>query len=195
MSPIRPDWPGLRCNSRLPQWQARLFNKAPHAGSRGEGRIRAQNPTLKMTSTKIELSFNRINRLSDLADLAELLFPRNRNHQHAFLAIWLAIKWADCGIVPNLAGVAHEHAISRRTLERVRAKMRRMGVIDHVSRFNAKHRYREGWVLSGRFERSLTQLAAQVAKLRARETGTQDKDILLLNLLDAARRAAGTRPG
>jgi len=46
-------------------------------------------------------------------------------------------------MVPNLAKIAEQHAVSKRTLERVRAKMRRMGLIDHVSRFNAAYGYRE----------------------------------------------------
>ena len=115
------------------------FNIAQFARSRGEGRIRTQNPTLKMTSTRIEVSFNRIARLDDLADLAELLFPGNRNQQHAFLAVWLSLKWADHHMVPNLGQVAREHGITKRTLERVRAKMRRMGLIDHVSRFTKRY--------------------------------------------------------
>jgi CRISPR/Cas system CSM-associated protein Csm3 (group 7 of RAMP superfamily) len=146
-----------------------------------------------MTSTRIELSFNKINRLSDLADLAEVLFPCNRNHQHAFLVVWLAIKWADHGIVPNLAEVAHEHAISRRTLERIRAKMRRMGLIDHVSRFNAKHGYREGWVLSGRFESGLRMLAQKAESLRYDSAAAKDKESLLIQLAEA-RKSVLTQP-
>ena len=45
-----------------------------------------------MASTKIEFSFNKIARMSDLSDLAELLFPGNRNQQHAFLAVWISLK-------------------------------------------------------------------------------------------------------
>ena len=78
------------------------FNTAHLAVSRVKGRIRLQKPTLKMKS-KIDASFNRIARLSDLSDLAELLFPGNRNHQHAFLTIWLTLKWSDHRIVPNLS--------------------------------------------------------------------------------------------
>jgi len=47
-----------------------------------------------MTSNKNEWSFNRIARLADLSDLAEPLFPGNRSQQHAFLAVWLSLKWA-----------------------------------------------------------------------------------------------------
>ena len=100
--------------------------------------------------------------MTDSADLAELLFPGNRNQQHAFLAVWISLKWADHHMVPNLGEVAGEHGITKRTLERVRAKMRRMGLIDHVSRFNARHGCREGWILSSRFENSLRQLADKV---------------------------------
>lgn len=143
-----------------------------------------------MTSTRIEASFNKIAHLDDLESLAELLFPGNRNQQHAFLAVWLALKWADHHMVPNLGEVAREHGISKRTLERVRAKMRRMGLIDHVSRFNAKHGYREGWVLSNRFERALQELADRIAALKDTSKGSRDKDELFLDYAEARRRAS-----
>jgi hypothetical protein len=140
-----------------------------------------------MTNTRIEITFNDIARIRDASDLAELLFPRNRNQQHAFLALWLALKWASPGLVPNLNGPAQQHGISRRTLERVRAKLRRLGLIDHVSRFNARYGYREGWMLSTRFEHSLRQLAGQVASLRDTTGHTPEKDQLLISFA-AARR-------
>jgi DNA-binding transcriptional regulator YhcF (GntR family) len=118
-----------------------------------------------------------------------LLFPGNRNQQHAFLAVWISLKWADHRMVPNLNEVAEQHSISRRTLDRVRAKMRRMGLIDHVSRFNTAHGCREGWILSSRFESSLRQLADRVADLK-KPCGSKDKELLLLELADARREAA-----
>jgi hypothetical protein len=142
-----------------------------------------------MTSTKIEFSFNKINRMSDLADLAEMLFPSNRNQQYAFALIWLLLKWADHNLVPNLSGMSEKHSVSRRTLERVRAKMRRMGLIDHVSRFNAKHGYKEGWVFASRFEHGLRQMAAKVAGFKDTAIGSRDKDMMILELLDGARCA------
>ncbi|MBA7657539.1 hypothetical protein ES703_65478 [subsurface metagenome] len=163
------------------------FNIGHFTGSRGQGHIHTQEPTLKMTSTRIELSFNKINRVTDLADLSELLFPGNRNQQHAFLVIWISLKWADDCIVPNLAIPAEKHGVSRRTLERVRAKMRRMGLIDHVSRFSAEWGYREGWVLSGRFERALRALADKIAQVKRPVTGAKDKDEFLLQLADTRR--------
>lgn len=142
-------------------------------------------------STKIEIGYGRINRLADVSDLAELLFPGNRSHQHAFLAIWFTLKWADPRIVPNLAESAREHGISRRTFERVRAKMRRLGLIERVSRFSPRLAGREGWVLSTRFERSLEQLARKVAVFRHAATSSKDKDTLMVRLAEA-RKTAGS---
>ena len=145
-----------------------------------------------MTSTKVDFSAGRVARLQDAADLAELLFPGNRNQQHCFLVLWFSLKWADGSLVPNLTPIAEQHGISKRTLERGRAKLRRLGLIDHVSRFNARHGYREGWVLSSRFEHGLRELAATVAALRETR-GTRDKDLLLIQFADARRAAASTK--
>lgn len=187
-----PGCPGLRCGATKPVKQVRDFNTAHSPGSPTEGRVCLQEPTLceNMTSTRIELAFNKIARMNDASDLAELLFPGNRNQQHAFLAIWFALKWASPGLVPNLNDATQEHGISRRTLERVRAKLRRLGLIDHVSRFNARHGYREGWVLSPRFANSLKQLADKVTMLASAQPGARDKDVLLLHLAQARRAAA-----
>jgi len=190
MNRVHPVWPGFRCKATLLVAVLADFNTGPFPTSRGEGPIRHRNPTLKMTSTKIELSFNKINRVTDLADLAELLFPGNRNQQHAFLVIWISLKWAENCMVPNLAIPAEKHGVSRRTLERVRAKMRRMGLIDHVSRFSAEWGYREGWALSGRLERALRTLADKIADSKRPRAGIKDKDELVLQLAESRRAAA-----
>ncbi len=129
--------------------------------------------------------------MTDASDLAELLFPGNRSHQHAFLVIWFTLKWAGPHIVPNLSEAAREHGISRRTFERTRAKMRRMGLIERVSRFSSRLAGREGWVLSTRFERSLEQLAGKVAGLRDVAASSKDKDALMAQLAKA-RKTAGS---
>jgi hypothetical protein len=116
----------------------------------------------------------------------------NRNQQHAFLVIWISLKWAGHRIVPNLREVAERHEVSKRTLERVRAKMRRMGLIDHVSRLSSRFGYRERWVLSPRFEGSLRQLAEKTAELKDTDAGSQDRDMLLLQLADARRSAVSS---
>ena len=112
-----------------------------------------------MMSTKIEASHNKIRRTEDLDELAALLFPRNRNQQRIFLAIFVELKWADGQFLPTLEWVADQHGLSRRVLETVRAKMRRLGLIDHVSRFNTRHGCREGWVFSNKLAHALRQLA------------------------------------
>lgn len=130
-----------------------------------------------MVSTKVELGFNKIARMRDLDELATVLFPGNRNHQRVFLAIFVELKWAEEQFLPKLEPIANQYGFSRRTLETVRAKMRRLGLIDHVSRFNKKHGCREGWVLSGRFEQSLGKLANLITAAKERRRGAQkEKD-------------------
>jgi hypothetical protein len=138
-----------------------------------------------MTTTKIDFPIAKIGRLTDLSDLAEILFPGNRSHQHAFLVIWLTLKWQADNMVPNMAEVARSNSISHRTYERVRAKMRRLGLIDRVSRFNTGYGHREGWVLSTRFERSLRHLADRIASYKDSKTVSREKDMLLLRLAEA----------
>ena len=58
---------------------------------------------------------------------------------------------------------------------RIRSKMRRMGTIDHVSRFNKICGYREGWVFSNRFTRSLTRLVELTQQFRNRKDALQER--------------------
>ena len=96
--------------------------------------------------------------MRDLAELAEVLFPGNKTHQRVFLAVVVELKYADGQFLVSLSWIAEKYGVSCRVLELVRAKMRRLGLIDHVSRFNQRHGYREGWVFSNRFQRSLLRL-------------------------------------
>ena len=128
-----------------------------------------------MASTKIEMSFNKVGRMNDLDELAAVLLPGNRRHQRIFAAIYVELKWAPNQFLPVLQPIADQHRFSRRMLEIVRAKMRRMGLIDHVSRFNKTHGYREGWVFSNRFGRTLQRLAGLERQLRERKNPIQEK--------------------
>ena len=133
-----------------------------------------------MVSTKVDLNHDKVRRASDLDELAALLFPSNKNHQKTFLAIFVELKWAQDQFLPVLEPIAAKQNISRRTLETVRAKMRRLGLIDHVSRFNKKHGYREGWVFSERFCHSLHILAETISQHRrgnGRFQEMKDRDI------------------
>jgi len=112
-----------------------------------------------MPGTKIEFSCNKIARIKDLDELAALLFPGSMDQQKIFLAIFIELKYAKGQFIPHLAPLCDNHSFTPRMLETVRSKMRRLGLIDHVSRFNKAHGYREGWVFSSRFSRSIARLS------------------------------------
>ena len=139
--------------------------------------------------TKIDFQHRRIPQISDFAELIEMLVPGNRNQQHAAAAIFFELKWAD-GIVPNLAYLESKYEISRRILERARAKLTRLGLIEHISYLNSRYGGQHGWKLSSRFETALRQLAEKCAMFKDTSTSSKEKDALLLRFTDA-RRAAG----
>jgi len=126
-------------------------------------------------NTKIDLNCNRIAHMEGLDDLARILFPGNKSQQRIFLAIFVELKWAPDQFLPTLDSVAKKCGISPRTLETVRSKMRRLGLIDHVSRFNKKHGYREGWVFSRKFELALHTLSETAARLRTPGNPQQER--------------------
>ena len=128
-----------------------------------------------MPSTKIEVSYNKIDRMQALDELAKVLFPGNRNHQRIFLAIFIELKYAPNEFLPSLTSLCDKYNFTSRMLETVRSKMRRMGIIDHVSRFNRRFGYREGWVFSNRFSRSLNRLTGLIQSFRNRKDALQQK--------------------
>ena len=133
-----------------------------------------------MPGTKIEFNCNKIARIQGLDELAALLFPGNRVQQKIFLAIFIEIKYAKGEFVPFLKPLCDKYGFSPRMLETVRSKMRRMGMIDHVSRFNKSHGNREGWVFSSRFNHALKKLADLSQGFRDRKDVLQegkDKDL------------------
>ena len=131
-----------------------------------------------MPNTKIELNHNKIARIQGLDELAKAFFPGNRNHQKVFLAIFIELKFAPQEFLPNLATLCTKYNFTPRTLETVRSKMRRMGIIDHVSRFNRTYGYREGWVFSNRLSNSLIRLTELIKNFRSRKgTLQKQKDI------------------
>ena len=82
-------------------------------------------------SSKIDFRYRRISRIDDITDLVEMLFPGNRHQQHAAARILLVLKAAH-GPVRSLSHLEDRYAISRRTLQRARAKLSRLGLIEHV---------------------------------------------------------------
>jgi len=127
--------------------------------------------------------------ISDHSDLVEMLFPGNRNQQHAAACILFELKWAD-NIVPNLVYIENKYSTSRRILQRARAKLSRIGLIEHISSFNSRYGGQAGWKLSTRFERALNQLAQKCVGFRDTKTGSKEKDFMLVDFADARRNTA-----
>ena len=123
----------------------------------------------EIPNTKIEVSYNKIERIKGLDELARILFP-SREHQRIFLAIFIELKYSSDQFLPSLILLCDQYALSPRMLETVRSKMRRMGIIDHVCRFNAKTGYREGWVFSKRFPKAMVRISEAI------ESFKEDKD-------------------
>ena len=133
--------------------------------------------------TKIEAALAGIRRVEDLDDLARVIMPGNRRHQHAFTVIFFVLKWNN-GVVADLHKRALAHRVTKRVFERTRAKMHRLGLIEHVSRLSPKHGFRDGWKLSGKFEKGLEELASQIRAMKEHKQGTQrEKDEFAINLL------------
>ena len=139
-------------------------------------------------STKIDFQHRRISQLSDFTELIGMLFPGNRNQRHAAACIFFELKWAN-RIVPNLAYIETKYGISRRILQRARAKLARLGLIEHVSYLNSRYGGQHGWRMSSRFETALRQLAEKCALLREKTVASQEKDEMLLHLVAAGQRS------
>jgi hypothetical protein len=142
--------------------------------------------------TKIDFHFRSVGRLRDFTELIELLFPGNRNQQYAAAAIVLELKWTQ-ELVPDLGRLEDRYQISRRILQRTRAKLTRLGLIEHVSRWSRRYGGREGWILSTRMETGLGHLARKIGEYKRIHAMDREKELLLLSLLDARRNATKTR--
>ena len=136
--------------------------------------------------TKIDFHHRRISQVSDFTELMEILIPGNRNQQHAASCIIFELKWGH-SIVPNLKSIEDRHGVSRRILQRTRAKLARLGLIEHVSYLNSRYGGQDGWKLSSRFESALGRLAQICCTLRGTKRSTKEKDRVLLEF------AAGRR--
>ena len=135
-----------------------------------------------MPCTKIEFNYNKIARIQALDELAQILFPGNRSHQKVFLAIFIELKYAPGQFLPHLSHLCDRYGLSTRMLETVRSKLRRLGIIDHVSRFNKSRGYREGWVFSNRFSNALLRLSELSRDLKEKTDGHQeqkDRDLFI----------------
>lgn len=134
-------------------------------------------------STRIDFRHRRISQIGDITDLTHMLFPGNRNQQHAGARILLALKAAE-GLVPSLGFLQQEYGISRRTLERTRAKLARVGSIERVSWMNSRYGGQSGWRLSSRMSTALRLLAGKIDEWRSDKRRERErKDAQIVDLL------------
>ena len=136
-----------------------------------------------------KIHFNYRKDIADYSDLVEMLFPGNRNQQHAAACILFELKWTDDIILSSLNSIQAKYVVSKRILERTRSKLSRFGLIEHVSSFNTRYGGQSGWKLSSRFEASLKRLAEKTAFLRDKNSSSKEKDEMFISLMDARRSA------
>jgi len=139
-----------------------------------------------------KISFSHRKEISDYSDLVEMLFPGNRNQQHAAACILFELKWAD-NIVSNLVYIENKYNTSRRILQRARAKLSRLGLIEHVSSFNSRYGGQAGWKLSSRFEAALKRLAEKISTLRDKHLSSKEKDKMFISFTEARRKTSVNR--
>jgi hypothetical protein len=133
-----------------------------------------------------KICFNHRKQLSDFSDLVEMLFPGNRNQQYAAACIFFELKWAS-GVVSSLGYLEKQYGVTPRILQRTRAKLSRVGLIEHVSAFNMRYGGQRGWKLSTRFEQALNRLAQRCAGFRDTKVNSKEKERLLLEFTNAKR--------
>jgi len=133
-----------------------------------------------------KIGFNHRKDISDYADLVEMLFPGNCNQQHASLCILFELKWSN-SIMSSLSCLEKQYNISRRILQRTRAKLSRLGLVEYISGFNTRYGGQSGWKLSSRFAGTLKWLAEKWAQLRDIQTSSREKDAMLIDLIYAKR--------
>ena len=138
----------------------------------------------KMTeSTKINFRYRKVRDIDDVTDLVVILFPGNRNQQHAAARILLALKNAN-DLLKSFRDIEEKFGISRRTIERTRAKLARLGLIEHVSWMNRRYDGRQGWKLSGRMSTSLRCFADRIDSWRNDNSpDRKEKDNVLIAVL------------
>jgi len=137
--------------------------------------FRSRRRTPIATRTKIEVAPAAVRRLAGLDDLARILFPDNKRHQRAFIAIWTEIKYADDQFVATFSLAFERHCITERTGEIVRAKMKKMGLLSRISHFSPSHDRNGGWTFSNRFLQCLRGLADATAEAQKRPERAVDE--------------------
>ena len=142
-------------------------------------------------STKIDFAARQIREIDDITDLAKVFFPGNCNQQHAAGRILLALK-AATQPVRSLSYLEDRYGISRRTLQRTRAKLARLGLIERISWMNSRYGGQEGWKLSSRMSTALRLLADKIDDWRKdNQSDRIEKELTLVGLLSATDISQG----
>ena len=133
--------------------------------------------------TKIDFRHRRIREIEDITDLVGIIFPGNTNQQHAAARILLELKATDSPVA-SLSFLEQQHNISRRTLERTRAKLATVGLIEYVSPLSKRANGHPGWRLSGRMSGALRLLAEKIDTWKTdTRLGRMEKDERLVGVL------------
>jgi hypothetical protein len=72
------------------------------------------------------------------------------------------IKYAEAQFLSSREEIVARHGVSRRTIEIVRAKMKKLGLIKRISHFNPAYGHESGWTFCNRFLTCLSGLRAHV---------------------------------
>jgi hypothetical protein len=143
--------------------------------------------------TKLDFQARKVAQIEDAHDLVEMLFPSNENQQHAAACILFELKWSE-SLVPSLSPLETRYHISRRTLQRTRAKLARLGLIEYVSSLNARYGGESGWKLSTRFASALRQLAGKVEHwAETKGAGRRGKEEAILEIQARPRQVVKAR--
>lgn len=114
---------------------------------------------------KIIFDHRKVRTVEDITDLVEMLLPGNRNQQYAAARMLLELRAAK-EPVPAMKNLVERWRVSRRTMERTRAKLARLGLIERVTWMNSRFGGRQGWTLSGRMSTGLRALAERIDRWR-----------------------------
>jgi hypothetical protein len=134
-------------------------------------------------STKITFIARRVGDVDDVTDLVVILFPGNQNQQHAAARILLTVKAADAPVA-SFGDLERQYGTSRRTLQRTRAKLARLGLIEYASALSSRYGGQQGWRLSSRMSTALRQLAEKIDHWRSDQRPERmEKDEVLVGVL------------
>lgn len=91
------------------------------------------------------------------------------------MALWIEIKYAEGQFLPSCDSLSNKYGLTGRTLEVVRAKLKKLGVLKRVSHFNPAYGHLAGWTFSDRFGRVLTSLAQTMKRHREPSCRPQER--------------------